>query len=527
MLFNLLAAAPWQIRSDSPILIGMLGGTIGLLLLLLFIGKVPLSYNVLNLTSRWVTTVMTALAFTLVIGLLTVMLAFVNGMYNLTERSGQPGNVIIMAEGSTDETFSNLGVTDIGDIENQPGVARSEKGEPLVSRETYIIVNQPIEKPQPGKPKRRFLSVRGVDDPAISGLVHGMTLSAGSRWFSDAGVQQSANDPNAQAAIEVVIGSGIASQLGSDRTPAERAKARNPERLDLEDTFELNYRTWKVVGIMESEGSTFDSEVWAKRSFVGPMFGKNSYSTLVLRTEPTFRKERRAEVMAARNKRADDNFARAMVGYEKRVTDDKAVRAADPKKKSLLPSKPDREVVVPPKNDAGWGAELIKEYFNTEYEKSKVNAIVETKYFENLSSTNLQFLIAIEFVAVVLAIGGVFGVMNTMFAAVSQRVKDIGVLRLLGFKRWQILVSFLLESMVLAIVGSLVGCAFGYLWDGVTASSIVSSGQGGGGKAVVLKLVVDFSTLAMGMFLGVAMGFLGGLIPSLSAMRLTALEALR
>jgi len=49
----------------------------------------------------------------------------------------------------------------------------------------------------------------------------------------------------------------------------------------------------------------------------------------------------------------------------------------------------------------------------------------------------------------------------------------------------------------------------------------------GGGKAVVLKLVVDLSTLAMGMCLGVAMGLLGGLIPSLSAMRLTALEALR
>jgi putative ABC transport system permease protein len=527
MLSVFLAAAPWQIRSDSPLLMGLLGGTVGLLLLLLFVGKVPISYNVYNLTTRWVTTIMTALAFTLVIGLLTVMLAFVNGMYNLTEQSGQPGNVIILAEGSTDETFSNLGVTDISDIENQPGVARNDKGEPLVSRETYIIVNQPIDKPQPGKPKRRFLSVRGIDDPAMSGFVHGMALSPGSRWFSDAGVQQSAGDPSEQAAIEVVLGSGIATQLGSDRTPAQRAKARNPNRLDIDDTFELNYRTWKVVGIMESEGSTFDSEVWAKRSLVGPMFGKNSYSTLVLRTEPAFRKDQRKAVMAARNKRADDNFERAQAAYEKKVAADKVAREADPKRKSILPNAPEREKVETPKSEAAWGAEMLKEYFNTEYEKSKVNSIVETKYFENLSSTNLQFLYAIEFVAVVLAIGGVFGVMNTMFAAVSQRVKDVGVLRLLGFKRWQVLVSFLLESMVIAIVGSLVGCAFGYLWDGVTASSIVSSGQGGGGKAVVLKLVVDLSTLAMGIFLGVAMGFLGGLIPSLSAMRLTALEALR
>ena len=62
-----------------------------------------------------------------------------------------------------------------------------------------------------------------------------------------------------------------------------------------------------------------------------------------------------------------------------------------------------------------------------------------------------------------MAIGGVFGVMNTMFAAISQRTKDIGVLRILGFARWQILVSFFLESLLLALIGGLLGCALGSL----------------------------------------------------------------
>lgn len=527
MEFELLAAAPWQIRSDSPWLMGILGGTAALLALLLAFSKVPLSYNLYNLKTRWITTSMIGFAFTLVIGLLTVMLAFVNGMYELTERSGQPGNVLVLAEGATDESFSNLGVTDVGDLENQPGIAHNDKGEALVSRETYIIVNQPVADPQPGKPKRRFLSLRGVDDPAMSGLVHGMVLTPGSRWFSDAGVGGPSGDANGPPVVEVVLGAGVAAQLGSDRTPAERSKARNPDRLDVEDTFELNHRTWKVVGIMSSEGSTFDSEAWAKRSLVGPMFGKTSYSSLVLRADPEFRREQRSEVIAARNRRADENFARAMTNYERKVAAEREAVRIDPKRKLVMPSKPVREDVVPPRSEAGWGAEMIKEYFNTEYKKSKVNAIVETKYFENLSSTNLQFLIAIEFVAVVLAIGGVFGVMNTMFAAVSQRVKDIGVLRLLGFRRRQILVSFLFESLCLAVLGSLLGCAVGWLCDGVTATSIVSSGQGGGGKVVVLRLIVDLSTATMGLFLGVVMGFLGGLIPALSAMRLSALESLR
>jgi hypothetical protein len=66
------------------------------------IGKVPLRYNLRNLMLRWLTTVMTASAFTLVIGLLTTLLAFVNGMDRVTENSGQPGNVMVLSNGAMD-----------------------------------------------------------------------------------------------------------------------------------------------------------------------------------------------------------------------------------------------------------------------------------------------------------------------------------------------------------------------------------------------------------------------------------------
>src|SRR5262249_52687114 len=121
--------------------------------------------------------------------------------------------------------------------------------------------------------------------------------------------------------------------------------------------------------------------------------------------------------------------------------------------------------------------------------KPAVRAEPEIVYYSKLSETNKQFLFAIAFVTIIMAIGGVFGVMNTMFAAISQRTKDIGVMRILGFARWQVLVSFFLETLVIALVGGLIGCALGYLCDGWTATSIISSGQGGG-KTVVLKLVV-------------------------------------
>jgi putative ABC transport system permease protein len=114
------------------------------------------------------------------------------------------------------------------------------------------------------------------------------------------------------------------------------------------------------------------------------------------------------------------------------------------------------------------------------YKKAALQAMTETEYFSKLNATNKQFLVAIIFVTVVMSIGGIFGVMNTMFAAIAQRTRDIGVLRLMGFARWQILSSFFIESMAIAVIGGLAGCALGSLTDGWTATSVVSGGQGGG-----------------------------------------------
>lgn len=451
-----------------------------LVLVLLAIGKIPLHYNLRNLTVRWKTTLMTSMAFTLVIALLIWMLAFVNGMRRLTEGTGRPGNVIVLAESSTDEAFSNLNTGDLSEIENQAQVVRDGTGRPVASRETYLVVNQPMANPRPGRPKRRFLQVRGIADPLQAAAVHELRLVSGGRWFSSAGVQtmpgslgaSKSDAAHSPTVIEAVLGEGVARELASDRTPEQAAAAGNPRRLDVGETFTLGNRLWIVVGIMESSGSTFNSEIWAKQSLIGPIFGKETFTTLVVRT--------RDAATAAEFK----DFLNAKPGDA---------------------SKP--------------GSKAI-------YKKASVAAQVETEYYANMSDTNKQFLWAIGFVTVVIAIGGAFGVMNTMLAAVNQRIKDIGVLRLLGFSRAQILISFLLESLLIALAGGLLGCLLGLFADGWTASSVVTSHQGGG-KFVVLKLVVDAHSIATGILLTLAMGVVGGLAPSLSAMRLRALEALR
>ena len=426
---------------------------------LMLINRIPLSYNLLNLQARWITTLLTAGAFVLVIGLLTWMLAFVNGLNQLTSGSGQPANVIVLSEGSTDETFSNLGFGDAGDIENQPGVAR-EDDRPLASRETYFVVNQMLPEAPPDRPKRRFLQLRGLDDGVLAGKVHGIGLyetDPSAAWFSEAGVRE---QPTGLPAIEVVIGEGLARELQQNPQGREIVDPKKP-RMVPGDHFELNDRVWLVTGVMKSAGATFDSEIWTKRSLVGPMFGKKTLSSLILRCES--------------------------------------------------PAK----------------AKTVAEYLRKEYKKTAVAAQTEPEYYDTLSGTSKQFSYAFGFIIVILSCGGIFGVMNTMFAAISQRSKDIGVLRLLGFGRFQILTSFLMESLLIAMLGGLLGCVIGtLLFHGLTATSIVGSGAGPG-RSVVFKFTVDSTVIAIEMLLTFAMGFLGGLVPSLNAMRKTALQSMQ
>ncbi len=439
----------------------LLAISLGLVLLLLVVNRIPLSYTLRNLSLRWRTTLMTALAFTLVVGLMVFLLAFTTGMQRMMEGSAQPGNVVVLSEGAIDEAMSNLNVSDLGEIENLPGVRRdAETGQPWASRETYLIVKQPVVNPKPGRPGSRFLQVRGITDPTVASKVHNIQLQSGT-WFSAAGVEdRSATDSKAAPATQAVLGEGVAGELAADRTADEIAHAKNPHRLDVGDRFRLGEEDWVVTGILKSSGAACNSEIWASRARVGPVFGKDNVTTLVLAT-------------------ADADAAAKLSGF-------------------------------------------LKE----KYAKANLTPQVEKDYYANLSQTNQQFFFAIMIVTVVMSAGGVFGVMNTMFAAISNRIKDIGVLRILGFARWHILVSFLLESLVIALLGGLLGCALGSLSNGTTVHSIMGSG-GGGGKSVVLKLVVDARIWSAGIFLALMMGGIGGLVPSLSAVRLKPLDALR
>ena len=85
-------------------------------------------------------------------------------------------------------------------------------------------------------------------------------------------------------------------------------------------------------------------------------------------------------------------------------------------------------------------------------------AITEQEYYDAqmVSAAPMRFLGT--FVAIIMAVGSCFAAMNTMYAAVARRAREVGTLRVLGFSHGGILLSFFLESVLLSLVGGLIGC---------------------------------------------------------------------
>lgn len=155
--------------------------------------------------------------------------------------------------------------------------------------------------------------------------------------------------------------------------------------------------------------------------------------------------------------------------------------------------------------------------------KLNVAAKSEKAYFEaqTVSSLPVQFLGM--FVSVIMAVGSCFAAMNTMYAAVARRGREIGTLRVLGFSRFSILTSFLAESLLLALLGGLLGCLLVLPLNNITT--------GIGNFVTFSEITFNFSVtpaiMAIGLVFALILGALGGLFPARNAARKEILNALR
>lgn len=151
------------------------------------------------------------------------------------------------------------------------------------------------------------------------------------------------------------------------------------------------------------------------------------------------------------------------------------------------------------------------------------DALPEREYYERQTASGQQLRYLGVFVAIVMAVGSVFAAMNTMYAAVARRGREIGVLRVLGFSRASILLSFVIESLLLALVGGGLACLAVLPLNGLSNRI--------GNQMTFSQSLFEFRVtpemLAGGLAFAAIMGVAGGLLPARMAARRDPLAALR
>lgn len=153
----------------------------------------------------------------------------------------------------------------------------------------------------------------------------------------------------------------------------------------------------------------------------------------------------------------------------------------------------------------------------------------ETQYYAEQTLTAAPIKILGTFLATAMSIGAIFAAMNTMYAAVGARTREIGTLRVLGFRRRVILASFNLEGAILAGIGGLIGCSLALLAQWLCFAFNVHFGTLSFNtfSEVIFQFRITPMLLAQGMIFALLVGIVGSFLPAVRASRLPVIAALK
>jgi putative ABC transport system permease protein len=258
---------------------------------------------------------------------------------------------------------------------------------------------------------------------------------------------------------KVKIVQGQMFQPGLDEVVVGKNANTSYSGLTVGNTINLGTVRWQVVGVFDAGGSSFDSEIWADAHLIGPAYN-----------------------------RPDTLF--------QSVT----VHLASP--------------------------DSFQQFKDAVVSDPRLNVDVtrEIDYYSK-QSTRLTTLITVlgGLVAAIMAIGAVFGALNTMYSAVAERGREIATMRALGFGGPSVVFSFVIEALLIALVGGLLGCLVVLPLNGLTTGAM--NLQTFSHLAFAFKITPEL--LVKGIIFALVMGFVGGLLPAMRAATRPVASALR
>jgi putative ABC transport system permease protein len=385
---------------------------------------VPIVYNLRSMKVRWLTAVAAVLGIAGTVGVFIAMLALAHGFRATLVNSGSPDNVLIRRAGSSAELDGSVALDQVQAIEDEPGVAH-DNGKPLVSPEAVLIAAFNLKSTG----TNANVQIRGVS-PVVLKVRPNVKIIEG-RFFEP-------------GLAELVIGRNVPSTY---------------EGLELGDTVPFGGQAWKVVGVFDAGGSSFDSEVWADSRVLNQVYKRpeNLYQSVTVHlTSPA-----------------------AFQQFKDAVT-------ADPK----LTVQVDHEV----------------------------------EYYARQSQV-LTTLISVlgGLVVLIMGVGAVIGALNTMYAMVSERSREIGTMRAIGFSQFSIVLSFVFEALLIAFIGGVIGCVSVLKLNGYTTSTMNMQTF----SHVAFAFQITPILLAVGILFALLMGVVGGVPPAIRAARRPVTLALR
>ena len=229
--------------------------------------------------------------------------------------------------------------------------------------------------------------------------------------------------------------------------------------LTVGNTISLGTQRWQVVGVFDAGGSSFDSEVWGDPHLLEQAYGR------------------------------PDNSFQSVTAH---LTSPDALAQ-------------------------------LKDAVTTD-PRLNVDVTREIDYYSKQSTAMTTLITRLGgFVAGIMAIGAVFGALNTMYSAVADRGREIATMRALGFGGPSVVFSFLLEALLISFVGGVLGCVAVLRLNGLTTSTI--NFQTFSNLAFAFKITPEL--LVGGIGFALIMGVVGGLFPAIRAARLPVATALR
>ncbi len=370
--------------------------------------KVPFKYIVKNFKTRKLTTFITIAGIALVVFVFAAVLMMAYGIQKTLIATGSPENVIVARKSSNGEISSIIPGDIRSVIKTIPNIAKSTDGKPIISEEPVVIINLEIKKGGMSN-----ITVRGVSQEVFK-LRPQVKLKEG-RMFN----------PSLR---ELIVGKAISDKfIGAQIGSKIRFAGDN----------------WTIVGLMESDGSGFDSEVWGDSDQLLNAFRRgNAVSTVTFKMDNAGSYEKIKQVFDS----------------------ERRLQQFEPK--------------------------IEQKFFEEQSE---------------LMAAFIRILGI--FITVIFSLGATIGATITMYAAVANRTIEVGTLRSLGFSRRSILLAFLTEAVFISLIGCVIGLFFASFLQFFSISTLNFSSFSELSFSFALNPSIIIITFIFAVMMGIIGGF--------------------